>query len=131
LDVTDFSITILSEPAGHKVIQDEENNVLDFCWFEGMTTKLTITATSILETKKPIILLTFFIRYIIISSHYNTMNYRKITFAALEGQLISQLLDYGTSILKASNFNTIPFLTNLTKQLHDDLRLNTEKKERH
>jgi transglutaminase-like putative cysteine protease len=52
LDVTDFSITILSEPAGHKVIQDEENNVLDFCWFEGMTTKLTITATSILETKK-------------------------------------------------------------------------------
>jgi hypothetical protein len=34
LDVTDFSITILSEPAGHKV-QDEENNVLDFCWFEG------------------------------------------------------------------------------------------------
>jgi hypothetical protein len=30
LDVTDFSITILSEPAGHKVIQDEENNILDF-----------------------------------------------------------------------------------------------------
>jgi hypothetical protein len=26
----DFSITILSEPAGHKVIQDEENNILDF-----------------------------------------------------------------------------------------------------
>jgi hypothetical protein len=52
------------------------------------------------------------------------MNYRKITFAALEGQLISQLLlDYGTSILKASNFNTIPFLTNLTKQLHDDFKV--------
>jgi hypothetical protein len=30
LDVMDFSITILSEPAGHKVIQDEENNILDF-----------------------------------------------------------------------------------------------------
>jgi hypothetical protein len=29
LDVI-FSITILSEPAGHKVIQDEENNILDF-----------------------------------------------------------------------------------------------------
>jgi hypothetical protein len=25
-----FSITILSEPAGHKVIQDEENNGTDF-----------------------------------------------------------------------------------------------------
>jgi hypothetical protein len=33
-DVMIFSITILSEPAGHK-IQDEENNILDFCWFEG------------------------------------------------------------------------------------------------
>jgi transglutaminase-like putative cysteine protease len=33
------------------------------------------------------------------------------------------LLDYGTSILKASNFNTIPFLTNLTKQLHDDFKV--------
>jgi hypothetical protein len=31
----DFSITILSEPAGHKVIQDEENNILDFVGLKG------------------------------------------------------------------------------------------------
>jgi hypothetical protein len=31
----DFSITILSEPAGHKVIQDEENNILDFAGLRG------------------------------------------------------------------------------------------------
>jgi hypothetical protein len=30
-----FSITILSEPAGHKVIQDEENNILDFVGLKG------------------------------------------------------------------------------------------------
>jgi hypothetical protein len=30
LDVTDFSITILSEPAGHKVIQDEEKQYTGF-----------------------------------------------------------------------------------------------------
>jgi transglutaminase-like putative cysteine protease len=125
LDVTDFSITILSEPAGHKVIQDEENNILDFCWFEGMTTKLTITATSILETKtyNPFDFLIYPVHYNQLPLQYDELQ-KKLLFAALEGQLISQLLlDYGTSILKASNFNTIPFLTNLTKQLHDDFKV--------
>jgi hypothetical protein len=49
------------------------------------------------------------------------MNYRKITFAALEGQLITIVT--GDINFKASNFNTIPFLTNLTKQLHDDFKV--------
>jgi hypothetical protein len=51
------------------------------------------------------------------------MNYRKITFAALEGQLISQLLLGLWDINFKTNFNTIPFLTNLTKQLHDDFKV--------
>jgi hypothetical protein len=80
LDVMIFN-NYPSEPAGHKVIQDEK--IIWFLLVWGMTTKLTITATSILETK-PIILLTFwFIRYIIISSHYNTMNYRKNYFCCI------------------------------------------------
>jgi hypothetical protein len=83
-----FFNNYLSEPAGHKVIQDEENNILDFCWFEGMTTKLTITATSILETKPIILWLSD------LSVHYNQLplqydELQKKLLAALEGQLIS------------------------------------------
>jgi hypothetical protein len=88
-----------------------------------MTTKLTITATSILKQKN----ITF--DFLIYPVHYNQLplqydELQKNYFCCIRGQLISQLLlDYGTSILKASNFNTIPFLTNLTKQLHDDFKV--------
>ena len=51
LQVGDFSLTMLSQPVGQRVIQDEENNVMDFCLFEGLTNKLTIKAESIVNTK--------------------------------------------------------------------------------
>jgi hypothetical protein len=94
-----------------------------FLLFEGMTTKLTITATKYSGNKKNIILLTFTVYPV----HYNPITIRwiteKITFCCTKNQLISQLLlDYGTSILKASNFNTIPFFNKLQKQLHDDFK---------
>ncbi|MEZ7505505.1 transglutaminase N-terminal domain-containing protein [Flavobacterium sp. Arc2] len=122
VDVTDYSITILPEPTGHRVVQDEENNVVDFCWFEGMTNQLTITSTTILETKdfNPFDFLIYPLHFNQLPLQYDELQ-KKLLFSTLEGQLISQeLLDYGTAILKESNFNTISFLTNLTKQLHDD-----------
>jgi hypothetical protein len=49
------------------------------------------------------------------------MKTAKITFASLEGELLSEeLLAYASTILKATNFNTILFLTALTKQIHQD-----------
>jgi hypothetical protein len=40
------------------------------------------------------------------------MKTAKITFASLEGELLSEeLLAYASTILKATNFNTISFLT--------------------
>lgn len=122
VDLVDFSINILTEPAGHKVIQDEENNVVDFCWFEGMTNQLSIISKSVLETKEynPFDFLIFPQHFNQLPLQYDALQ-QKLLFAALEGQLISQsLLDYGTVILKASSYHTIEFLTNLTTQLHDD-----------
>jgi transglutaminase-like putative cysteine protease len=122
LDVINFSITILPEPTGHKVIQDEDNNVVDFCWFDGMVKKLSIKAESVLETK------TFNpFDFIIHPQHFNQIPFqyneqqKNILFSALEMYSISQeLIDYGAAILQASHFNTISYLTNLTKQLHED-----------
>lgn len=122
VDVTDFSITVLSEPTGQKVLQDEENNVVDFCWFEGMTDKLTITSTSFLETKayNPFDFLIYPLHFNQLPLQYDELQ-KKLLFSTLVGQFISQeLLDYGTTILKDSNFNTIPFLTKLTQKLHED-----------
>lgn len=122
LDIAGFSLNILPKPAGHKVITDEENNVLDFCWFDGMTARLNITSESILETRpfNPF-------DFIVHPHSFNTVPFRyseaqkKLLFATLERQSISKgLTDYGTAILKTSNYGTIPYLTNLTNRIHED-----------
>jgi hypothetical protein len=42
-------------------------------------------------------------------------------FSALEKTTLSRtLLDYGSSIFKESNNDTVSYLTNATNQLHDD-----------
>ena len=125
LDVKDFSIEVSPKPTGHKVIQDEEQNVIDFCWFEGMTNQLKITSTSILETKtfNPFEFLVYPLKYNQLPFQYEDLH-KKLLYSTLEGQLISQeLLDYGNVILSTSNFNTIPYLTLLTKQLHVDFNV--------
>jgi hypothetical protein len=101
----------LSELVEHKIIQDEENNILDFCWSERMNTKITSAASNILETKtyNPFNFLIYPIHHNHLPLQYDELN-KNLLFAALKDQLISYLLrDYEISILKASNFNTIPF----------------------
>lgn len=125
LEIVDFSITMLSQPIGHRIIQDEESNVLDFCWFEGLTKKLTIKAESIVETKtyNPF-------DFILHPQNYNQLPFQygeqqnKLLFATLEKQPISEaLIKYGEEIKKKTRFNTIQYLTQLTKQLHEDFTL--------
>ncbi|MFI8604164.1 transglutaminase domain-containing protein [Cellulophaga baltica] len=122
VDVSDFITTIHPQPAGHKIVQDEDNNVVEFCWFEGMTAQLTIRAESVLQTKSynPFNFLIYPQSFNTLPLQYNDLQ-KKLLFSALELLPISKgLIDYALSILKRSNFNTISYLTNLIKHLHDD-----------
>jgi transglutaminase-like putative cysteine protease len=122
IDLVDYSIAIVPVPVGHKIIQDEENNVLDFCWFEGMTGQLVVTSTSTIETKtyNPFDFLIFPQHFNQLPLQYDDLQ-RNLLLASLQGQVLSQeLLAYGSTILKVANFNTIPFLTALTQQIHQD-----------
>lgn len=122
IDVVDFNMTILPKPQGHKIIRDEEHNVVDFCWFEGMTKKLSINTVSVLKVKpyNPF-------DFILYPENINTLPFQynklqeKLLFSALEVHPISQeLIDYGTNLQKGSDHNTIQYVSLLTKQLHDD-----------
>jgi transglutaminase-like putative cysteine protease len=122
IDVTSFSIVIKSEPEGHRVIEDEEHNVIDFCWFEQLTNSLTISVESSLQTKayNPF-------DFIIHPESFNSVPFIysehqfQILFAALQKTPLSQaLIDYAQGILETSNFNTIAFISNLTSQIHQD-----------
>nr|WP_233164307.1 transglutaminase family protein [Snuella sedimenti] len=49
---------------------------------------------------------------------------RKLLYGSLLKKAISEdLLDYGNSILKEANFNTVSYLTALTKQIHADFSI--------
>jgi transglutaminase-like putative cysteine protease len=122
LEVLDFSIAIHASPSGHRIVVDEENNMVDFCWFEGMIDQLYIKAESVLE-------ITPFnpFDFIIQPEHYNRLPFaynafqHKLLFATLDATAISQeLINYGNNVLKASNYNTISYLIDLTKTIHTD-----------
>ena len=120
--IKDFSMSVVSKPIGHKRIQDEENNTVDFYWFDGVTKKLTIKAESIVETTayNPF-------DFILYPQHFNVMPFeyfeprKKLLYAALQKKPISEeLLAYGNSLLETSNFNTVTYLTALTKKIYEE-----------
>lgn len=120
-----FELSISPKPEGNKVIRDEENNLLNFCWFGGKTHNLSIKLEAIIETQdyNPF-------DFIISPFHYNqlplsySLQEQKLLFATLEKQAISEnLSQYGSSIQEAVNKDTLSFLTKLTDQLHEDFKV--------
>lgn len=122
IDVKRFSIAIKSAPEGHNVLEDEEHNVIDFCWFEKLTNSLTISVESSLQTKdyNPF-------NFIIHPDSFNTLPFtysthqQQILYAYMQKVPLSQeLISYADAIIDASRFNTVTFLSNLTAQIHKD-----------
>ena len=120
IDVTKFTISLESE--GHRVIEDEEHNVIDFCWFEKLTNNFTIHVESCLQTKayNPF-------DFIIHPSSFNTLPFTyseqqsQILYASLQKSALGpELINYAYAILETSHFNTVTFITNLTIQIHKD-----------
>lgn len=120
--VESFYITVLSKPIGHKSIRDEENNMIDFYWFDGSIQKLTIKAESIIESKpnNPF-------NFILYPQQFNEIPFeyfeprKKLLYATLQKKPITEaLLEYGNLILEKSNYDTVSYLTALTKQIHED-----------
>lgn len=125
LRVEEFSLIIKSEPAGHRVIQDEDNNLIDFCWFEGLTNHLSVKAESIVETMpyNPF-------NFILHPPSFNTLPFQyreqenKLLYSALEIQALPQaIIAFGNTIQNETQFQTIPYLTELTKRLHQDFKV--------
>jgi transglutaminase-like putative cysteine protease len=122
INVSNFSLTLELEPEGHRVIEDEEHNVVDFYWFEKLTKGLTIKAESYLQTNtyNPF-------NFIIHPQQFNTLPF---TYSEHQNQVLNaslqkiplnqELLNYADAILDASHFNSVTFVTNLTSQIHKD-----------
>lgn len=125
LELETFSIHISPDPAGHRVLQDEENNVLDFCWFNDTAKMMRITTESRIKVTdyNPF-------GFILYPTNYNQLPFRYedsqmlLLLSYLEPKPIAQsLLDYGVSVLKESKSQTLDYLTLLTRQLHEDFNV--------
>jgi transglutaminase-like putative cysteine protease len=122
IDVTGYSIALAPQPQGLRVIEDEEHNQIDFCWFEDLTKHLTIVVESSLTTRvfNPF-------NFIIHPASFNTLPFtysdhqRQILAAALtKSSLDQKLIDYADEVLHAAQFSTIDFITQLTIKIHQD-----------
>jgi len=125
IDLLDFNITISPKPEGQKTIRDEEYNAVDFCWFENMTDKLSIITTSILEIKpfNPFDFILYPDDFNTLPFEYNKLQ-EQLLSSALKVQIISkELITYGANLQAESNYNTIAYIRNLTKRLHDDFKV--------
>ena len=125
IDVISFDLKIDPVPEGQSEQFDVENNIIHFCWFGNMTRKISIQAISIVEVKdfNPF----NFILHPGESSNL-PLNYSDNFSTLLETALSEKigknpLYDYGQNCLKDANFETLKFITNLTKQIHSDFNL--------
>ncbi len=121
-ELKDFQLNVFPQPAGISEQIDSENNIVHFCWFDGMSTDLTIKSESIVEIQEynPF-------NFILHPQEYNELPFTysgavaNSLQSALEVQgMTDSLLKYGQKILNQSNSQTIEFLTNLTRQIHSD-----------
>ena len=120
-----FMLAITPGPAGLSHQSDEEENLVHFCWFEGMTRSLSIRTESVVITE-PYNPFNFIIHPAIFSQlpFEYADHQKKLLEPDLNHPALSNLLiGYGSKIADRSSYNTITFLTDLTRQIHDDFVL--------
>lgn len=122
-----FELRIEPEPAGISEQLDAENNLIHLCWFEGMHRNLTIQSTMrvLAHDYNPF-------NFIISPSSFTEIPFsysspwKKLLIPSLHTEKIATpLLQYGKKIQSDSNNNTIDFLANLNRHIHEDFNLET------
>ena len=122
LAVLDSSIVISPDPSGHRNIVDEENNLLDFYWFDGMVSQLKIKSESTVEVKEynPFDFILHPQKYNQLPFEYDKLQKSLLYSSLVKEPIAADLLNFGATILAKSNNNTISFLISLTSQLHQE-----------
>ncbi len=118
-------LNIWPAPMGLTEQRDAENNLVHFCWFDGMHEKLSIHSESvvILSENNPFNFIVFPNSYFDLPFHYSD-RLKDMLFADLFSERIDlPLIEFGNHILEKSTYKTLNFITNLTQQIHSDFKL--------
>jgi transglutaminase-like putative cysteine protease len=120
-----FDIQIQPNPAGLSEIIDTEGNIIHLSWFDGLHNSLTVKTESILKisTYNPF-------NFIVYPNQFNKLPFQysdiqdAILIPALNALPIAKsLVEYGETVQRSSNYDTVEFLTTLTNKIHADFSL--------
>jgi len=117
-----FDLQLSIAPAGFSEQVDSENNLVHLYWFEGLHESLIIQSESMVTMNEHNPFNFIFHPLSIASLPFTYADSEKTLLQpALRVTEISRgLIEYGEKTRKASNSDTLQFISNLTSKIHDD-----------
>ncbi|RZS93806.1 transglutaminase family protein [Aquimarina brevivitae] len=125
MEVEQFTMVIDPLPKFHRVIQDVDHNTVDMCWFGEETKALRIHTTSILNIKafNPFDFIIYPPSFSKLPFQYEPLQNKILGESLVYEPLPKILQDYGSTILQEAQYNTVQFLSDLTKAIHRDFKV--------
>ncbi len=127
IEVESFQLQITPLPTGLSEQIDAENNLIHHSWFDGVHKILSVRAESTVKIKEhnPFNFILYPTSFFELPFTYHDPLNELLRPSLHVAGLSKELIHYGEKIKKESNFNTVQFITNLTKQIHSDFIVET------
>ena len=122
IEIKAFELVITPGPTGLSESVDVENNFVHMAWFDGLNDQMKITAKLTIATREynPYNFIIYPQDYLKVPFHYSEAE-RELLGGSLEAEKPGRdLMDFGERIIHESNSNTVEFLSELTRQIHQD-----------
>lgn len=125
LKVVNYSLSVNQQEAAHKIVRDEENTIVDFYWFTGTTQHLKIVAQStiILTDFNPFDFIIEPQRFNIFPFNYDVSQQLLLAPSLVLVSLCEDVLQFTNKIAVTAIHKTIPFITKLTQQIHQEIKV--------
>ena len=125
--VADFSIAVEPKPAGMSEQIDCEDNHMFLCWFEGTHKNLKIEVEILVDVREfnPFNFLIYPPEHATLPFDYDKKTKQLLKPALKTGTLSEPMTQLLQKVLSETDHQTVPFLTELTKQIHQNFKVET------
>ncbi|ACF14836.1 transglutaminase domain protein [Chloroherpeton thalassium ATCC 35110] len=120
-----FRLKFSPKPAGISEQTDAEENCIHLCWFEGTHQDLSIRSESlidVLENHNPFNFIVYPADYLVFPFQYSEPLQTLLSPTLGSHRLGKAVVQYAEAIRLSCDEKTVPFLIDLTKQIHEDFK---------
>ena len=125
IEVESYAIHYSPKPMGHRELLDPENNIIDFCWFEGMHKELVIRSEFIVFIREhnPLNFILHPQTYFKAPFLYGGPLMELLHPSLKKDPIGKSLVDFGINTLKEVDGNSLEFLITLTRKIFEEFVL--------